>query len=744
MMRRVLQLGLAVVLLAWGAGVCVAQTDASSDDLIRKTLTRGGSSRVRLILIEEIEKKQQAAFLDDLEELLSDADREVREASARAIASFGWERMSGVMFRVLSRRTASVEARSLAARTLAKTGRREAVAPLLDVLDEPAMGPVAMDALREVTSRDFKTPEAWRRWWSVNRHRMPGQWASDETEELRRRVRELETELAAARKRALELEERAADAVILSLENRADRQAPTPLITALDEPFVKVRKFAAAELGKLKAVEALKKLSDLAETDGSAEVRVACASALGQINSPDSVVVLGRLLGDSNEQVAAAAARALGRLKDNTVVNRLLVALLNRSPVVRASAAEALGQIGNPAAVTPLVELLGSDPEPSVREAAARALGEIGDDRALARLEAALDDERPAVRAYAIEALGTLKAVRVVPRLCTLLEKDENPSVREAAVVTLGKIGGAESLPALVAVVSHGSEKLVQLAASSIVAVCRRNEPLLEPTADQLVTTGHPEQAVKLYELLTEKLAAAKDDKRLISVQVKLADGFLASAQWTKAAPLLEELTRTLPDDVGLAEKRALALTRLRKHAEALRVYRALAARREAKGYWDERIALLETMLEDGEAGEVTAAVDEIVEKEPKVPADVKSRLDTVRRKSVEQAQAERDRRAGEIRDLIRDLASVDVKTQTAARTALRERGDETWSFLVAALDRVDETVRRASAELLRELTKQNFGYRPEASLAENADAIRKWRTWVTANRPKPAAPGGP
>ena len=55
---------------------------------------------------------------------------------------------------------------------------------------------------------------------------------------------------------------------------------------------------------------------------------------------------------------------------------------------------------------------------------------------------------------------------------------------------------------------------------------------------------------------------------------------------------------------------------------------------------------------------------------------------------------------------------------------------------MVPALDDADEGVRRIAVELLREMTEQNFGYRPEATLAENAEAIRKWREWI-AKKPK-------
>jgi hypothetical protein len=51
----------------------------------------------------------------------------------------------------------------------------------------------------------------------------------------------------------------------------------------------------------------------------------------------------------------------------------------------------------------------------------------------------------------------------------------------------------------------------------------------------------------------------------------------------------------------------------------------------------------------------------------------------------------------------------------------------------------VDEDVRRAAFTMLRELAKQDFGYRPEATLEENAAALGKWREWL---KTKTATPG--
>ncbi|HUV39788.1 MAG TPA: HEAT repeat domain-containing protein, partial [Planctomycetota bacterium] len=74
---------------------------------------------------------------------------------------------------------------------------------------------------------------------------------------------------------------------------------------------------------------------------------------------------------------------------------------------------------------------------------------------------------------------------------------------------------------------------------------------------------------------------------------------------------------------------------------------------------------------------------------------------------------------------------SKEGEARDAARKKLVAAGDETLPHLVRALDDADEKVRRAAVELLREIAKQDFGYRPEAELKDNAEAIRKWQEWL-------------
>jgi HEAT repeat protein len=82
---------------------------------------------------------------------------------------------------------------------------------------------------------------------------------------------------------------------------------------------------------------------------------------------------------------------------------RIERALRDEAPTVRAAAAVALGDLGASEALPALLVGI-EDADPHVRQMAINALGEIGDGRAAPRLLRALADERPEVRYQAIIA----------------------------------------------------------------------------------------------------------------------------------------------------------------------------------------------------------------------------------------------------------------------------------------------------------------------------------------------------
>lgn len=83
-----------------------------------------------------------------------------------------------------------------------------------------------------------------------------------------------------------------------------------------------------------------------AESDREERVRAFSTRVLGKLRSPQSVVVIRKLLADRNEYVRSNAAWALGELDDRDAVIRLRdLQKRDPAPVVRDSAAASLRKL---------------------------------------------------------------------------------------------------------------------------------------------------------------------------------------------------------------------------------------------------------------------------------------------------------------------------------------------------------------------------------------------------------------
>ncbi|HIE44051.1 MAG TPA: HEAT repeat domain-containing protein [Candidatus Omnitrophica bacterium] len=111
-----------------------------------------------------------------------------------------------------------------------------------------------------------------------------------------------------------------------------------------DEDYSK-RRYAAEELGRLQAKEAVPELIQLLK-DSNWDVRKAGASALGNIGEKEAVPALLPLLKDPDWFVREAVAIALGRLGDKSAVPALQESLKDEVYSVKKAADAALQSLG--------------------------------------------------------------------------------------------------------------------------------------------------------------------------------------------------------------------------------------------------------------------------------------------------------------------------------------------------------------------------------------------------------------
>ncbi|MGQ0696138.1 MAG: HEAT repeat domain-containing protein [Nitrospiraceae bacterium] len=173
--------------------------------------------------------------------------------------------------------------------------------------------------------------------------------------------------------------------------------------------------------------------------DPDASTRLTAAEALGKIGDRKAEPFLLLALHDVDPRVREAASRSVGQLPSVGVgAGTELVTLLHDPDIsVRRAAAQALGAVERTSALaSALGSLLGSA-DPAVRQAAGHALLLVGAGEAVAALSNGTSDSDPAVRQWAVAALGESGDLRAVPVLLDRLRHDSAAGVRAEAAYRL-------------------------------------------------------------------------------------------------------------------------------------------------------------------------------------------------------------------------------------------------------------------------------------------------------------------
>jgi HEAT repeat protein len=228
-----------------------------------------------------------------------------------------------------------------------------------------------------------------------------------------------------------------------------------------------------------------------------AELRMAAANALGELENSDAVPKLVDRFDDPDPRVRARAARACGLMPDPRATDALEGLLADPKAGVRREAAEALGRIGNRQALSALLSLY-DDPSERVRRIAVNGLGKFSNDRPVEYLVDALGDESGAVRRTAVfsliellsnvptdqshgiretvvEQLSATDDGTVVNPLVEILDQGTQASQRRNTAWLLGRVmdddSNREAVDALVDALEDGGQMTTQFAATSLAEV---------------------------------------------------------------------------------------------------------------------------------------------------------------------------------------------------------------------------------------------------------------------------------
>jgi len=230
---------------------------------------------------------------------------------------------------------------------------------------------------------------------------------------------------------------------------------------------VSTRATGIRALGLLHGDAHARDLAEAALSDDKPEVRVAAATALGQMRATDAIPMLQKLLSDEKVSVVMAAAHSLRDLKDNASAYGVYYDVLTGAKKGESMIAQQMDTLRNPKALAEIgleqgigfVPFAGigwdawrythkKDPNP-VRAVAASLLAHDPDPATGVALTEAMKDKDWIVRAAAVEALAQRGDPAVLDKV-ELKLFDSNPHVRytaAAAVIRLSALKRGKNAP---------------------------------------------------------------------------------------------------------------------------------------------------------------------------------------------------------------------------------------------------------------------------------------------------------
>ncbi len=195
---------------------------------------------------------------------------------------------------------------------------------------------------------------------------------------------------------------------------------------------------------------------------------------LGEMRTPETMLMLTQVLADNDEENRARAIRALDKWSGVEPTPALLDLLGHNHVPTRARVARALGKFSGDGLATALANRLAAEKEPTVRSALIFAINSQPA-ASLEPIRRALQDKDPRVVADAVEALGETSDMQVINELRPLISHQNN-RVRANACVALwssGELEVADDLLVMLAPTSPGSQRSGMYAAGEMGRILR-------------------------------------------------------------------------------------------------------------------------------------------------------------------------------------------------------------------------------------------------------------------------------
>jgi HEAT repeat protein len=571
--------------------------------------------------------------LECMIDLITSENEAMRIASANALGNIRTENAIKEMIDVLLNTRKPIESRILITGALAKTRSREAVEPLISLLDSDNndLRIAAHNALVEITKQsNGKAKPFWQEWWNRNKVKTREQWLEDIVDKLEEGFKKLKAENS-------QLRDEIVEKTIKILKTRKGKDDIRQLTDALKSEYQAVRIFAAGELANHKDPEVVKIFVDLI-SDDDPEIRVLAVNVLGDIGGVSELKNIISALQDKEISVRESAARALGKQGKKEVTYDLLSALSDPANIVVCAAAEALGELRVEEAVEPLINLF-SNKDPKIKESAIVALGKFQDNRAIDPLINSLKDEEERIRWYAADTLGKIRAKKAVAHLINLLS-DESARVRESAATALGQIGNESAVEPLIKLLKDRDNRVAEKAADMLLSIECESFELL----DSIVNAFYAEKDYKRAKEILEKQINNYENvpeygRALWQSKIRLAKLYYSLNNCQKAILLYEKLVMHFNNNIEIKHELVHCLKELKQYDKLLGYFSLWVEDLLTDNHlwWKEIYEIVEKYFTEGAFDKVRELIDGLEKRSPYMGGpELKSRFYDLKRKSME------------------------------------------------------------------------------------------------------------
>ncbi len=571
--------------------------------------------------------------LECMIDLITSENEAMRIASANALGNIRTENAIKEMIDVLLNTRKPIESRILITGALAKTRSREAVEPLISLLesDNNDLRIATHDALVEITKQsNGKSKSFWQEWWDRNKVKTREQWLEDIVDKLEEGSKKLKAENSQLRNEIVEK-------TIKILKTRKEKDGIRQLTDAIKSEYQAVRIFAAGELANHKDPEVVKIFVDLI-SDDDPEIRVLAVNVLGDIGGASELKNIISALQDKEISVRESAARALGKLGKKEVAYDLLSALSDPANIVVCAAAEALGELRVEEAVEPLINLF-SNKDPKIKESAIVALGKFQDNRAIDPLINSLKDEEERIRWYAADTLGKIRAKKAVSHLINLLS-DESARVRESTATALGQIRDESAVEPLIKLLKDRDSRVAEKAADVLLSIECESFELLGSIVNAFYAGEDYKRAKEILEKQVNNYENVPEyGHALWQSKIRLAKLYYSLNNCQKAILLYEKLVMHFNNNIEIKHELVHCLKELKQYDKLLSYFSLWVEDLLTDNHlwWKEIYEIVENYFIEGDFDKVRELIDGFEKKAPYMGGpELKSRFDDLKRKSME------------------------------------------------------------------------------------------------------------